>query len=323
MNRTLEPKSLKDILSETFTIYKSNFLRLIAIVAIVMVPFAVMLIIFFSSLMLLTVELGTETPSPFIPLILIPIYLAFFAAFILTAGAVIHAVSEQYFNQPVSIGRAYSVAWRRMGDMFWAVVLYVLAMVGIFLAAILISIIIATGTFAASGTSDWLIPFAIAGTLTFAVATAAIYLGTIWNFMVQTALLEGCGPRAALSHSSALVKGSWWRVLGIMLLLSLIVQTIVMIIVMMFYIPAMIVAAGDIMTGIMSEAETFFPTWSMSVPMIGALIANIISMPILIIGETLLYFDLRVRKQGYSLDALANELGLITTFTDTAAIPPE
>ena len=310
MNATLGPRNLGDILSETFAIYKGNFLRLIAIVAIVMVPTTILGI--FYLLMPLYGGSGAEVTSPFMPLILIPIYLAIFAASALTAGASTHAVSEQYFNQPVSIGRAYKFAWRRLGDMFWAVVLYGLAIAGIFLAAILISVII---TVAIGGAYSLLIGFVIAVTLTFAVAPAAIYLGTIWNFMVPTALLEGCGPKSALSRSSALVKGSWWRVLGIVLLLSLIWQTIVTIIVMMFYIPAMISMMSNIMTGVISGAETFFPTWSMSVPMIGALIANIISIPIFIIGETLLYFDLRVRKQGYSLDALANELGLGSTST--------
>ncbi len=32
--------------------------------------------------------------------------------------------------------------------------------------------------------------------------------------------------------------------------------------------------------------------------------------PVAIIGSTLLYYDLRVRKEGYSLEALAGELGV-------------
>jgi hypothetical protein len=320
MNRTLAPKSLGGILGETFTVYKRNFLRLIAIMAIVTVPFAVVLITPLSLLIPTYGEPWTEAPSPFMLLILIPIYFAYFAALVLTTGAVIHAAAEQYFNQPVSIGRAYSFAWRRMGDMFGASVLYGLAIGGIYLAAISISIIIAI---AIGGTYSWLIAFAIAFLLISLVTPAAIYLGTNWAFNKFTALLEGCGPKTALSRSAALVKGSWWRVLGILLLLLLIMQVIDMIIVMIFYIPEMTGIVSDIMTGAMGGAETHFPTWSITVAMAGGFIANIISLPIYTIGYTLLYFDLRVRKQGYSLDALANELGLRSISTDTAAIPPE
>ena len=311
MNGTLAPKSLEGILKETFSIYKSNFLRLIAIVAIVQVPIAILAVVA-NLLMPLYGELGTEAMSPFMYFFWIPIYLALFAVSILMGGAVIHAVSEQYFNQPVNIGRAYSFAWRRMGDMFWAVVLVYLAMSGIFLAAILISVIISA---AIGGTYSWLIAFAIAGTLTFVVAPAAVYLGITWTFILPTALLEGCGPASALSHSAALVKQNWWRVLGIMLLLL----TIVSIIGMIFYAPAMIGITTWAITGAMTGAETGLPTGIMIWAMVGNAIGSIISVPIGMIGITLLYFDLRVRKQGYSLDALADELGLRSTSTGTLA----
>jgi hypothetical protein len=315
MNRTLESKSLKDILIETFAIYKSNFLRLIAIVAIVQVPMVVLSIIA-NLLMPVYAELGTEATSPFMPLLWIPISLAFLVASVLMGGAIIHAVSEQYFNQSINIGRAYSFAWHRMGDMFWAVVLVCLAMAGIFLATILISVIIAA---AVGGISDWLIAFAIAGTLTFALAPAAIYLGITWAFILPTAMLEGCSPTAALAHSSALVKQNWWRVLGIVLLLL----TIVSIIGVIFYIPSMPGVATWAITGAITGVYTGLPTGVVTWAIVGNAIGSIISVPIGITGTALLYFDLRVRKQGYSLDALANELGLIGTSTDTAASPPE
>ena len=311
MNGTLTPKSLEVILKETFSIYKSNFLRLIATVAIVQVPIAILAVVA-NLLMPIYGELGTEAPSPFMLLFWIPIYFAMFAASIWMGGAVIHAVSEQYFNQPVNISRAYSFAWQRMGDMFWAVILAYLAIFGIFLAAILISVILSV---AVGGTYGWLIAFAIAVTLIFIVAPAAIYLGINWAFILPTALLEDCGPTAALSHSTALVKQNWWRVLGIMLLLL----TIVSIIAMIFYIPAMIGTTTWAISGAMTGAETELPTGIMVWAIIGGAIGGIISAPIGIIGITLLYFDLRVRKQGYSLDALADELGLRSAPTDAIA----
>ena len=309
MNGTLAPRSLEGILRETFAIYKRNFLRLIAIAAIVAVPFAVVSLI----VNLLFPAYGEgATGALSRAIITIPLYLAFFAALILMGGAVVHAMSEQYFKQPVGIGRAYGFAWRRLGDMFWAVVLVYLAMLGIFLAAILISVIVYLIIPATiGGTADWLIAFAISGMLIFLAAPAAIYLGIAWNFMFQTALLEGCGPRAALSHSSALVKQNWWRVLGIVLLLSSIMTTIYMIL----FTPIIMVTITQFTSG----AITGLPTWVMIWVPIGALIGNIIGFPIYTIGETLLYFDLRVRKQGYSLDALADELGLRSTSTDTVA----
>ena len=319
MNRTLAPKSLESILGETFTIYKNNFLRLIATVAIVQVPYIVLVGIAISlSLMLAYSNFGDEDPSLLTYLVGIPIGLAMAAASICMLGAIIHTVAQQYFNRPVSIGQAYSFAWRRLGDMFWAAVLVYLALVGIYVAAILISVII---SIPAGGSSGWLIGFAIMGIMVLIVIPAIIYLATNWTFILQTALLEGCGPTSALSRSVALVKGNWWRVLGIVMLLLLIVQTIFMI----FYMPAMIGSLSWIMSGIINEAPggimpyaaPAFPTW-MIWALIGGAIGGIISTPIFVIGQTLLYFDLQVRKHGYNLDALADELGLRRTPTETA-----
>ena len=320
MNRTLGPRNLGDILSETFAIYKSNFLRLIAIVAIVQVPVVVLSII--PNLLLPSYGGGpTETmANGFFSIVL---GVASLVVSILMAGAVIHAVSEQYFNQPVNIGRAYGFAWHRLGDMFWAGVLAYLAIVGILVAAAIISLIIsiAIGGEIYSGWMGGAMVYA--GILILIVTPPALYLAITWIFMFQAALLEDCGPRAALSHSSALVKRSWWRILGIVLLLVIIVMAITIIL----YAPAIMgvvnEAANEATTSFIPYAATEPMSWTMIAAMIGAVIGNIVCTPIFMIGITLLYFDLRVRKQGYSLDALANELGLISTSTDTAASPPE
>lgn len=332
MNRTLAPKDLGGILGETFTIYKNNFLRLIAIVAIVQVPIVVLYIIFFSLMPMPTYgRLVTEGPSPLMLFIWISIGFAMLAASICMVGAVIHAVAQQHFNQPVSIGRAYSFAWRRLGDMFWATALVYLALFGIYLAAILMGVSIALS--AGRTVDNMLIGFIMAGMLSLFMAPLIIYLGTNWNFLLQTALFESCGPTSALSRSWALVKGSWWRVLGIILLLLLILQTIATIIVMIFYIPAMTAFFSEAMSSVINQAPGGFtpygaPEFSvgmmigMIIAMIGAVIGLIISYPIFLIGQTLLYFDLRVRKHGYSLDALAGELGLRSPSTDIAATSP-
>ena len=46
------------------------------------------------------------------------------------------------------------------------------------------------------------------------------------------------------------------------------------------------------------------------IPMVGTTIGATLSTPIGVIGYTLLYYDLRVRKQGYTHEVLAGELGV-------------
>ncbi len=109
----------------------------------------------------------------------------------------------------------------------------------------------------------------------------AIYFGVRWIFVWQAALFgDGLGPVAALSHSSDLVGRNWRRVLGIMPIL--VVGTIALVI--------------SFILGF--------------IPVVGLLIGIILIAPFTIIGTTLLFYDLRVREEGYNLEELAQELNI-------------
>ena len=46
------------------------------------------------------------------------------------------------------------------------------------------------------------------------------------------------------------------------------------------------------------------------IPAVGEIIGGIITTPVVVVGHTLLYYDLRLRKEGYSVEMLANEVGI-------------
>jgi len=252
----LGPRKFGDILGETFRIYGRNFLKLLAIVAIVEVILVVVGI--FAGIFSLQQPITWGDIESLIISVVI-FLVAVIVAYPLMAGALIHAVSEQYLRQKISIGQAYRFAWRRFGAILGAWILAFLAVAGII--AICISVVI----------------FSWVGWICVVVGSvAAIYLMVGWLFLCQAALLEGLGPIAALSRSWALVKGDWWRVFGIMLVVSLIAVAI------------------SAILGL--------------IPVVGETIGNILVAPITMTSATLLYYDLRVRKEGYSLEALAEEL---------------
>jgi len=127
---------------------------------------------------------------------------------------------------------------------------------------------------------------------------AAIYFGLTWAFIVQTVVLEGPSARKSLSRSSFLVKKAWWRVLGILIILGLIESVLSG-------------AAGGIvgfLTGLVGGAVGAGGLLIEQVSNFAGGLAGIIFMPISLIGETLLYFNLRIRKEGYSVEIMAREL---------------
>lgn len=230
----LKPRNLGGIISETFKVYGRNFLAVVVIVGIVMLVLNIL-----GTLLTKIESIGL--------LIVVATMLGvgYITAYPLMGGALIHAVSEQSLGKPISIGKAYRFAWRRLGALIGAMILVTLAV------------------------------FSMA--ITIIGIPAAIYFGTTWAFVWQTALLEGCGARMALSRSSALVKQNWWRVLGIMTVLAIII--------------ALINKAFGL------------------IPVAGGIIGIILLTPVAIIGSTLLYYDLRLRKEGYALEVIAEELG--------------
>lgn len=113
----------------------------------------------------------------------------------------------------------------------------------------------------------------------------AIYLATTWFFFTETIMLERKGPMASLWHSRELVKGGFWRVFGIV-----------------FMIGATWIVSVLAVSLLFENAN----------PMLGELAVTAILTalaPIIWIGAILLYYDLRVRKHGYSIENLAREMG--------------
>ena len=207
MNGILGPRSLLDILVETFRIYKRNPIRLLAIVAIVEIGLGFMWSIpDFSGLRPSTPEGGTASLTHLIP-VGIMLVVASIMGLSLMQGALIHAISEQYLRQSINIGRAFRFAWERLAALAGAMILVLFATTGILVVSI---------GFTVSISPDVGYIFVAAG---FCVG---LYLMVRWSFILQVALLERLGPLAAMSRSSALVKRNWWRVMNMTIIIGII-----------------------------------------------------------------------------------------------------
>ena len=138
----------------------------------------------------------------------------------------------------------------------------------------------------------------------------AIYFGTRWVFYSLAALVEENSAKNALRRSSELVKGKWWRVFGItlaILLLALVIQTILQFsLLFVFGVTQSTGGDGNLLEML---GRMFLPeltTWAGLVTyviqhVIYQLVASLM-LPIYPIGFTLLYFDLRIRKEGFDIE---------------------
>ena len=140
----------------------------------------------------------------------------------------------------------------------------------------------------------------LGGFLALLGAIACIIPG-IWLYVsfavaVPALLTEGVRGRRALGRSRRLVKGRWWPTFGVILL-------------------------GSLLGGIVSFAITgALEGLALTSPdddvvavvfgTIGGTVASTLTTPFQAAFVTVLYFDLRVRKEGFDLQLLAERIGL-------------
>ena len=113
------------------------------------------------------------------------------------------------------------------------------------------------------------------------------YLLVSWFFAIPAVVIEGRDGISALKRSRELTFGSWWRLFGIGVVYTLLFIAI--------GIPGGIVSSFLLLV----RPELFA---------IGIAVTVALAIPIYYVGSVLVYFDLRVRKEGYSLQALADDL---------------
>ena len=130
-----------------------------------------------------------------------------------------------------------------------------------------------------------------------ALVIPGIWVAIRWYFSVQAAVLERCRPAAAINRSGDLVDGSWWRVLGLWLAMSLITGLLVA--------PASGASFGD--SGMLWVAAN--------------VLAQTLALSLTAIYGTLMFFDLRAR-QG-AADAGPGEPWAAREFTRTQWLPPQ
>lgn len=102
-----------------------------------------------------------------------------------------------------------------------------------------------------------------------------VYLAVRWVFVAQTVMIDGKRGWPALDESARLVRGEWWRSLGILLVVALI-------------------QLGPVLVG---------TTASLLPALIGATIAALIFalvLPFYAGAQTLLYYDLKTKKEAYA-----------------------
>jgi len=319
----LRPMNIGDILDTTFRVYRRNFLLFIGITALLNIPMILLntsinfafgdvfedYINFVNSTMFGSGSadaLNEFLSGDVLPFVVVSLLVGILQIVVLQPvmiGALTQAVGRRYQqDEPISVSGAYNLGVGRMAALIGATLVVALIFLVVFGLSFgcFIGIIVAMSAGAGQSESGSIflavfIVFGIIGMFLLTLLITAFFIVRLM-FFPQMVVLEGRGPLDALSRSRQLVRGSFWRVLGTVILISLLVQILVII-------PGLIF--GGIIGFVFSDPQDFAIQQSLST-LVGY-ITQILFLPVSIIAYTLLYYDLRVRKEGYDLQLLAQD----------------
>jgi hypothetical protein len=297
----LRPIAVGEILDGAFTSIRRNPKATLGIAAVVLTISGVITtgleFLFLSRLNLNTATgraptgaqvagtLAVVLPSGFTAVVL-----AFIVQILLT-GLLTAVIGRSVLGHRISAGEAWHIALPRLPALLGTTLLAGLAYIGPWAGLIIVLIALGAGGSPAAAIAV----VGVFGGIASLVLDA--WFWTMFSMSAATVVLERLGPGQALARSWRLVRRSFWRVFGILLLAGLIVFVASSVLRIPF---TVISAAFTSSSGPLAQAIRPSVA-SLVIGAIGGIIAGAITQPIWAGVTVLLYVDLRMRREGLDL----------------------
>ncbi len=275
------PMSATRIIDRVFFFYSKNFLKFAAMISIIFVPIGI-ISAFLNVTVISSPNQNMSGAEAIIAIVMAlgPGLLSMLGT-VLCSGILAQGFSELYLGKSLETGEVFGVVLPKLGKMIGA--------------GFVSTLIIILGYFL------FIVPGVIFG---------------LWYSMISVVIvLEGSGAMSSLSRSKELTKGNLGKIFGTIFLAGLIAAIIN---------GALTGIVGAIMGGGLAaitdpESVESASTTFLIVQQAMQTIASIITAPITAGAIVLLYYDLRIRKEGFDLEMLAQGMA----GQDTAGIDQE
>ena len=274
----LYPMGIGEILDAAIKLYRRNAWTLFRIVLVVVAPVTVLanLIQVSATPSDLSPRFGFSSfatpsnnanisPRDTVTLLvgaLIAVMLTWIGSLVAT-GATFKALAEAFLGEQPDWKRSLAFAGRRLHSLLWV------SLLGAILTVL--------------GAVACLVP--------------GIYLAVSFTVAVPVLLSEGLTGGKALGRSRALIKGRWWRTLGLIVLGGLLTGVVTSIL-------------SALVVGVAFEGASANTVLGFTVSTVATTAAKALTTPFTAAYVTVLYFDLRVRREAFDLQLLALQVGV-------------
>jgi hypothetical protein len=306
----LEPLSTGDVIDRSIRIYRRNLRPLLATAA---GPFL------FGAASWLSMRVGLNGVSPgsrspvsaagagALVLDGFLCYIAYLYVMVLVVAGLARVVGDYLLlGEPISVRRVVAVLRGRFVDLTVASLLLVgcailigmITFAALFAAVMIISVSI--GLLSVAGLPSWLVGVVLILVILVALAFVVVIVSLLLSrviFIPQIVMIEGASAGAAAGRAFTLGNKTWYRVLAVLLFTNCTAFSLAIAVMM----PVSLLLW---VTGYLSlDAETIESIYGGVTQF-----ASFLLVPVWAIAFTLLYFDSRIRKEGYDVDLLVRRL---------------
>lgn len=307
----IRPLGVGDVFDEAFDLYKQNFTLFVTIVVVTQLPVVL-------ALNVLTYHFPLDQPGfrrsargdgemLGFALGFIAVFVVWVIVYLFQSAALTVAVSDRYFGVATSLRSAYRRArpamWRLIGA--WMLAAFVISAVtfgALFAAAFVWSAVAAAAGPGSTNDVTAVVFLASIGVVIVVLIPLIVALGAFvlfGMFVIQTIVVERIGAASAVRRNMELVSGRFRRLAAALLVLVFIVSALTL----------------TVQQSVVFLLNLFIYPWlepsrlvRYCVEAVWRGITSIVVEPFTMICLTLLYYDLRVRKEGFDLALLERRL---------------
>jgi hypothetical protein len=217
------------------------------------------------------------------------VVLAIFIELVLT-GLLTVVIGRGVLGQKVSMGEAWRLALPRLPAVLGAIVLAGLCILSLWVAvAVIITVFVLLHVYGLAIALG-----IIAGIAAFCVT---LWFSIMFSLAVPVVVLEREGPVSALARSWRLVRRSFWRVFGILVLAGIVVAFAGFVLQLPFTLLEALAGGSGGVFGLTASRSVL----AVIIGGVGSIVAGAVTRPISAGVTVLLYLDMRMRKEGLDL----------------------
>ena len=309
----LQAMGFSELLDATFSMYRAHFWSFLGIASGYFIAMGIAVaILFFDD------SVGRSAKIA----IWVPIVIAVLGISIFVVSRLVFAGAQACLGNPISVGDVLRQGSRQFlpffvgSFLFGVITIFCVSLLNLVLALLITSY--TRGSIGTDGIEIGVLNFIIRVFTPLIIVSTIGFFTTYWSFFVSATLLEGTSMRVGFRRSRELISGRRWRVVGTVIAIFVLAVAIGFILRTVF--AFLLVLIGLEGVGNFRETVQWMALWELPTKLselhlsyalmyVINLGIDTFTLPIWVIGCTRLYFDQRIRKEGFDIEVMATRLG--------------